>query len=141
MSGPALHRPDFDAALAAVVGAGVLGVQLRVWDTRGEWTGTAGAREIGSTEPPGIDDRFWIGSTSKPFTAVAVLTLVQEERITLDEALGKMTPPIPHEYHEYDEDWPEGFNHAFRPGGPADVGSRGLTKTWIARFMPPTGKP
>ena len=28
-------------------------------------------------------------------------------------------PIIAQEYHEYDEHWPEGFNHAFNPPEPA----------------------
>ncbi len=43
-------------------------------------------------------------------------------------------------YHWYKDDWDLGAFHAFRPGGPADVDSRSRTLTWLATYMPPTGR-
>jgi carboxymethylenebutenolidase len=39
----------------------------------------------------------------------------------------------------YDEQWQE-FNHAFRPGGPADLDSRKKTVDWFVKYLAPTGK-
>jgi len=39
----------------------------------------------------------------------------------------------------YDEHWQQ-VNHAFKPGGPVDVGSRSKTTDWFAKHLPPTGK-
>jgi dienelactone hydrolase len=43
-------------------------------------------------------------------------------------------------YDWYDETWPEGFNHAFQPGGDADKDSRKRTLDWLDRHMKPVGK-
>ena len=59
----------------------------------------------------------------------------------LAAALATSIPKIAHEYHEYDELWPQGLNHAFKPGGSADTNSRGLTKAWLTTYMPPIGLP
>ena len=61
--------------------------------------------------------------------------------VPLANALAISNPKIAYEYHEYDELWLEGFNHAFKPGGPADIGSRNLTKSWLTTHIPPTGTP
>lgn len=61
--------------------------------------------------------------------------------VPLAKALDDARPIIAYEYYEYDEHWPEGFNHAFKPGGKADSESRSLTKSWLNTHMPPVGKP
>jgi dienelactone hydrolase len=43
---------------------------------------------------------------------------------------------IAHEHYGYDDDWPDGAFHAFRPGGDADKESRARTKTWLTTYMP-----
>ena len=61
--------------------------------------------------------------------------------VPLARALAGSTPRIIHEYHEYDELWAGGSNHAFEPGKTADTDSRKRTKAWLTSHMPPTGKP
>jgi carboxymethylenebutenolidase len=39
----------------------------------------------------------------------------------------------------YDEHWQE-MNHAFKPGGAADVDSRKKTADWFVKHLPPTGR-
>jgi D-alanyl-D-alanine carboxypeptidase len=78
-------RPELRKALDDIVAAGFVGVQLRVNDERGEWVGSAGARELGSADAPPTDGRFRIGSNTKTFIATAVLGLVAEGRIGLDD--------------------------------------------------------
>lgn len=39
----------------------------------------------------------------------------------------------------YDEQWQE-VNHAFKPGGPADIDSKSKTTDWFVKHLPPTGK-
>src|SRR5262249_47784318 len=46
--------------------------------------------------------------------------------VPLADALAKAMPPIEHVYKEYQETWPEGYNHAFKPDGTADTNSRSL---------------
>jgi dienelactone hydrolase len=55
--------------------------------------------------------------------------------------LAKATPKIEYEYHEFDELYPKGQNHAFEPGKKADTDSRKLTRDWLKIHMPPTGIP
>lgn len=43
-------------------------------------------------------------------------------------------------YDWYDESWPEGFNHAFQPGGNVDKDSRRRTLDWLNTHMKPVGK-
>ncbi|OKJ13835.1 serine hydrolase domain-containing protein [Kitasatospora sp. CB01950] len=77
-------RPELQKALDEIVESGLLGVQLRVNDERGEWVGSAGARELGRSAKPLTDGYFRIGSSTKSFIATAVLLLVAEGRIGLD---------------------------------------------------------
>ncbi|PYC84727.1 alkaline D-peptidase [Streptomyces tateyamensis] len=77
-------RPELQKALGAIVDSGFAGVQLRVNDERGEWVGSAGVRKLGEDDKPPTDGRFRIGSSTKTFTATAVLQLVAEGRIGLD---------------------------------------------------------
>jgi carboxymethylenebutenolidase len=60
-----------------------------------------------------------------------------QNSVPLADALAASTPKIEHEYHEYDEVWAEGFNHAFEPGKAADTASRSLSKAWLTKHMPP----
>lgn len=61
----------------------------------------------------------------------------------LAEALAKMgiDHHPAHRYDWYDERWEPGLDHAFKPGGKADVDSRARAKTWLTRHMPPVGRP
>jgi D-alanyl-D-alanine carboxypeptidase len=77
-------RPELQAAAEEFVAAGFAGIQLRVHDEQGEWVGSAGVRELGSTDRPPTDGRFWAGSVAKTFTATTVLQLVAEGRLELD---------------------------------------------------------
>jgi carboxymethylenebutenolidase len=38
-------------------------------------------------------------------------------------------------YGWYDDDWELAFNHAFAPGGPADIDSRKRAGQWIAKYV------
>jgi D-alanyl-D-alanine carboxypeptidase len=77
-------RPELRAAAQAFVDAGFAGMQLRVRDQRGEWTGSAGVRELGGTAKPPVNGRFRIGSNTKTIIATVVLQLVAEGRLGLD---------------------------------------------------------
>lgn len=77
-----------DEAVHKFVAAGFAGLQMRVNDEHGEWAGSAGVRELGDTESPPADGRFWAGSVAKTFTATAVLQLVADGAIGLDSPVG-----------------------------------------------------
>jgi len=56
------------------------------------------------------------------------------------EELDRLLPStIDHQFIPYDEQWQE-WNHAFKPGGSADVDSRSKTTDWFTKHLPPIGK-
>jgi dienelactone hydrolase len=57
------------------------------------------------------------------------------------EELDRLLPKtIDHQFvPPYDEQWQE-VNHAFKPGGAADVDSRSKTTDWFTKHLPPIGK-
>ncbi|WP_410622952.1 serine hydrolase domain-containing protein [Amycolatopsis sp. cmx-8-4] len=85
-------RPELRRTIQAIVDSGFTGVQLRVHDQRGDWTGSAGVRELGEAGTPPTDGRFRIGSTTKTFTATVVLQLVAEGRVALDTPVAGYLP-------------------------------------------------
>jgi CubicO group peptidase (beta-lactamase class C family) len=60
----------------------------------GEGVGAADVRE--PDRAPGPDDQFLIASNTKTFTAVMVMMLRDEGRITLDDRLGDHVPEVSH---------------------------------------------
>jgi D-alanyl-D-alanine carboxypeptidase len=87
-------RPELQKAIQEIVDSGFAGVQLRVHDQRGEWVGSAGVRKLGEAAKPPVNGRFWIGSTTKTFTATLVLQLVAEGRIGLDAPVAGYLPGL-----------------------------------------------
>lgn len=85
-------RPELQKAAQDFVDAGFAGVQLRVRDERGEWTGSAGVHELGESTKPATDGLFWIGSTTKTFVAALVLHLVADGLIELDAPVAEHLP-------------------------------------------------
>lgn len=80
--------------MAAATSAGLTGIQVRVHDDHGDWTGSAGVQRRGRPAEPPVDGRFRIGSTTKTFTAVLVLQLVAEGRIGLDDPAARHLPGL-----------------------------------------------
>jgi len=85
-------RPDLRKASQEFVDSGFAGLQMRVRDRYGEWAGSAGVRKLGSPGKPPTNGRFWIGSSTKTFTATLVLQLVAEHRIGLDAPVARYLP-------------------------------------------------
>ncbi|MFI7128466.1 serine hydrolase domain-containing protein [Nonomuraea sp. NPDC050153] len=85
-------RPELQKAIEEIVESGFVGVSLRVHDERGEWTGSAGAAELGGAARPPINGHIRIGSNTKTFTATLVLQLVAEGRIGLDTPAADYLP-------------------------------------------------
>ncbi|GHE14384.1 serine hydrolase [Streptomyces alanosinicus] len=88
------EHPELQKAIQEIVASGFAGVQLRVHDERGEWVGSAGVRKLGEAAKPPTDGRFWIGSTTKTFTATLVLQLVAEGKIGLDAPVAGYLPEL-----------------------------------------------
>ncbi|AQZ71233.1 alkaline D-peptidase [[Actinomadura] parvosata subsp. kistnae] len=87
-------RPELEKVMQEMVEAGIVGVTVRVRDERGEWTGSAGAAELGGAEAPPVDGHVRIGSNTKTFTATLVLQLVAEGRIELDAPVAGYLPEL-----------------------------------------------
>ncbi|MGV9326820.1 serine hydrolase domain-containing protein [Streptosporangium sandarakinum] len=85
-------RPELRKILQEMVDSGLVGVQLRVRDERGEWVAGAGASELGGAEEPPADGHVRIGSNTKTFTATVVLQLVAEGKIGLDTPVDDYLP-------------------------------------------------
>jgi D-alanyl-D-alanine carboxypeptidase len=84
-------RTDLRQAMTALVDAGIGGVQVRIHDERGDWTGSAGKRTLsGGTVP--TDGRFRAGSITKTFVSTVMLQLVGEGRVTLDKPVADYLP-------------------------------------------------
>ena len=54
-----------------------------------------GVRSLDDRTPVDVDTRFEIGSITKEFTAAAVLQLVEQKKLSLDDTLGKFVPDYP----------------------------------------------
>ncbi|ONI81705.1 alkaline D-peptidase [Actinosynnema sp. ALI-1.44] len=92
-SAPAAQdRPELREAMRAFVDSGAVGVQVRVHDQRGEWVGSAGARELGKAAKPPTNGRFRVGSNTKTFVATVVLQLVAEGKVGLDAPAADYLP-------------------------------------------------
>ena len=61
------------------------------------WFGGIGTTAVGSDDHPGPDDQFLVASNTKTFTAVMVLQLRDEGRLSLDDRLGDHLPDVPHD--------------------------------------------
>ena len=57
--------------------------------------GLANAR---TAQPVTLNTRFWIGSITKQFTAMAIMMLVEEGRIALDDKVSAYLPKLPLSY-------------------------------------------
>ncbi|MEV4311666.1 serine hydrolase domain-containing protein [Actinocrispum sp. NPDC049592] len=82
------------AALATVPSADVTGALVRITGSAGDWSGTSGYSDTQSHTPVNPDGLFRIGSATKTFTAVMVLQLAQEHRISLDAPVQRYLPGV-----------------------------------------------
>jgi CubicO group peptidase (beta-lactamase class C family) len=60
------------------------------------WSDGVGRADVGDERPPGPDDQFLIASNTKTFTAVMVMQLRDEGRLTLDDLLGDHVREVSH---------------------------------------------
>jgi D-alanyl-D-alanine carboxypeptidase len=92
--GTASATPDRDAlraAMAELAGSGAAGVQVRLHDAEGDWTGSAGVRELRGGKVP-VDGHFRVGSITKTFVSTVVLQLVHEGAVALDDPIDDYLP-------------------------------------------------
>ncbi|WP_394614215.1 serine hydrolase domain-containing protein [Lentzea sp. JNUCC 0626] len=75
-----------------MVDAGLLGVTIRVRDEHGDQVTCAGSSELAGSAQPPPNGYVRIGSNTKTFVAAAVLRLVADGRIGLDDAVDAHLP-------------------------------------------------
>ncbi|MFI9025314.1 serine hydrolase domain-containing protein [Streptomyces sp. NPDC053560] len=88
------NRPELQQAIEEFVDAGFAGMQMRVHDEQGEWVGSAGVRKLGEDARPQTNGLFWVGSSTKTFTATLVLRLVADGAIGLDAPVADYLPQL-----------------------------------------------
>lgn len=74
---------------------GFPGVVARVVTPEYEWTGASGTIGADRSEEPGPDDHTRIGSITKTMTITALLQLAEDDRLSLDDPIGRYVPGLP----------------------------------------------
>ncbi|MEM7712965.1 MAG: serine hydrolase [Cyanobacteria bacterium P01_A01_bin.68] len=77
---------------SAVESAGIAGATVAVINSEGTWFGASGVSNLETEKPLNPDELFKIGSISKSFTGAAILKLVEEEKLSLEDTLDKWLP-------------------------------------------------
>jgi D-alanyl-D-alanine carboxypeptidase len=93
---PAEVQAALDAILARATAPGTNpGVIAGAWVAgRGSWTRAVGVSDIATGAPIALVDKIRIASITKTFVGVAVLQLVDDGRLTLDDRLDRYVPDI-----------------------------------------------
>ncbi|GAA4893852.1 serine hydrolase domain-containing protein [Streptomonospora salina] len=89
---PGSGRPATQAALESVVDNGTPGVIARVDRGKRSWNGTAGVADRERPGPRRPGEHFRIGSITKTFTAVTMLKLEAEGKLSLDDSVEEWLP-------------------------------------------------
>src|SRR4051794_5696776 len=101
--GPQRHpapRPELQQLLDGVVAAGAPGTVALVNDGSRSghrhrmWTSASGVADLRSGRPMRPEDRFRVGSQTKPLVATVVLQLVDEGRLSLSDTVEHWLPGI-----------------------------------------------
>ncbi len=121
--GPALHSAEPRLAtvlqpfvenhtLAGAVGAAATKDQVLALEA-------VGYADIAGQKPMKTDSLFWIASMSKPITATAVMMLVDEGRLSIDDPVEKFLPEFKGQFYIAEQD----DNHALlkKPAHPITV--------------------
>jgi D-alanyl-D-alanine carboxypeptidase len=89
------ERSLLQPELEALVAAGVPGAVLVVDDPQADpITVVAGVADTESARPVQADDRFRIGSLTKPYVATVVLQLAEEGTVSLDDTVEEWLPGL-----------------------------------------------
>jgi D-alanyl-D-alanine carboxypeptidase len=84
---------DLETALSQAIAAGLPGATVSIVAPDGTvWTGAAGTSDIANGTAMQANDRFYIGSITKPMTATVILQLVQEGVLKLEDAIAQWLP-------------------------------------------------
>lgn len=94
--GEEVRDPVVDSLAASVVGEEVPGLAvLVVHEGRVVHRAAYGVRSLASGEPMTVHTPFYIASTAKMFTAAAVLALIEDGRLGLEDPIGRYVPTVP----------------------------------------------
>ncbi|MGW7066041.1 serine hydrolase domain-containing protein [Streptomyces sp. NPDC054855] len=96
------HRAT-QRAMEAAVNDEAPGVTVQVKDRHGTWDSAAGIGDVERQSPRGAHDHYRVGSITKTFVATVVLQLVAEEKLSLDDKVGRWLPGVV-EGHGHDGD-------------------------------------
>ncbi|GAA4833068.1 serine hydrolase domain-containing protein [Kitasatospora terrestris] len=91
---PGLDPARLQSALDELHRAGMPGVFAEVRDAGRTWRGASGVADLATGRPIRPDMRQRVGSVTKTFTAVAVMHLVEQGRLRLDEPIGDHLPQL-----------------------------------------------
>jgi len=91
---PPLDHAAVLSAIPGVVAAGAPAFLMHGVDEAGDWSAAAGVANLKTGTPASPDAAFRIGSISKTFVAVAILQLVAEGNIGLDEPVATYLPGL-----------------------------------------------
>ncbi|GAA0621975.1 serine hydrolase domain-containing protein [Kribbella sandramycini] len=87
-------RGGLQRELDGVVGVAGVGAQVEVREGRRVWRGRSGVGEVGTGRAVPLAGRFRVGSVTKTFVATAVLQLVGEGRVGLEDPVLKWLPGV-----------------------------------------------
>jgi D-alanyl-D-alanine carboxypeptidase len=74
---------------------GFPGVQAGVWTEDGAWIGVSGKAGPDADQAPQREDHTRIGSITKTFTVTAILQLVEQGKVALDDTIDKYVAGMP----------------------------------------------
>jgi methyl acetate hydrolase len=84
---------EIDASLADAVSSGALtGAAAAVWSSAGTYEGAAGLADVGRSVEP--DTMFFLASMTKTVTAAALMQLIEQGAVALDDPAGEVVPEL-----------------------------------------------
>jgi D-alanyl-D-alanine carboxypeptidase len=92
---PPTHRDVLDEAVRSLVSAGAPGAIVHARTGEDRYYAAAGYADVARHERADTRQRFRIASNTKAFTAVVVLQLVGERRLSLDAPVSRWLPEVP----------------------------------------------
>ncbi len=91
-----VNQSELEATLAKLAGEmNVPGAVMLLRTPEGEFTATYGKRGLDDPTPVTVKDHIRVGSNTKTWTGTAILQMVQEGKIALDDPVSKYRPDVP----------------------------------------------
>src|SRR3954469_14570636 len=94
--GPQMAASRLDAAITATMtDMSIPGAVVGVWDPTGDYVRSLGVADKATEAPMQTDFYSRIGSVTKTFTVTALLQLVDQGKLNLDDPISKLVPGVP----------------------------------------------